>query len=575
MDSAQKKSPPWHAAITLMWRSHPWLTVGTVLTGIISGIASIVGVELINRVLHNQDDRPTLLLIFIAVNGIAVICRSGAAVMPSYACMKVMTRLRVELCKRILATPLEDLDRRGAPNVLTMLTQDLPQLSQTLLTIPTILVQSVVLICSIVYLAYLSWMVFVSTLTLVMIGLVLYLFFYRRAINFTERVRDEFAQFNEYTHGLVFGIKELKLNRARQRWFTKAAIELSSKRVARYHYIERFWFTSGDSIGQIAVVFLLGFLLFGVPSLGVVDPSVLTASILAVLYMLGPLTMLINILPAIAEGRTALARLAEFGFSINDRQDFPTQPPLPGSPESATAQSWQRMELKGVTMNYHDYDASADFVLGPINMTIHAGELVYIIGGNGSGKSTLGKILSGLYTPTAGHIVLDGKVVDDAAREAQRNLFSAVFSDFHLFNRIIGPAQKNTSIELAKQYLDTLKLADKIEIQDKTYSTTKALSTGQRKRLALLCAYIEDRPIYILDEWAADQDPVFKRFFYEVLVPDLKSRRKCVIIITHDDQYFKLADRVIHLDSGRISSDTAMSAHLPAHQSDDSLHARI
>ncbi|KVT72098.1 hypothetical protein WK56_14185 [Burkholderia ubonensis] len=138
-------------------------------------------------------------------------------------------------------------------------------------------------------------------------------------------------------------------------------------------------------------------------------------------------------------------------------------------------------------------------------------------------------------------------------------LFSAVFTDFHLFNRIIGPDQKNTRIELAQKYLETLKLADKIEIHGKTYSTTKALSTGQRKRLALLCAYIEDRPIYILDEWAADQDPVFKRFFYEVLVPDLKSRGKCVIIITHDDQYFKLADRVIRLDSGRIFSDTAMN----------------
>ncbi|KVQ01167.1 ATP-binding protein [Burkholderia ubonensis] len=559
MDSAQNKSPPWHSAVTLMWRSHPWLTLGTVLTGLISGIASIVGVGLISRVLHDQNDRQTLLLIFIAVNGIAVFCRSAAAVMPSYVCMKVMTRLRVNLCKRILATPLEEIDRRGAPNVLTMLTQDIPQLSQTLLTIPTIIVQSVVLICSIVYLAYLSWVVFASTMILTIAGLVLYLSFYRRAVDFTERVRDEFVQFNEYTHSLVFGIKELKLNRARQRWFTKAAIELSSRRVAGYNYIERFWFMSGDSIGQITVAVLLGSLLFGVPSLGVVDPSVLTASILAVLYMMGPLTMLINILPIMAEGKTALARLAEFGFLLDDTQDSPGKLHHPGATESSPMESWRRIELKDVKMNYHDHESSSDFVLGPINMTIHAGELVYVIGGNGSGKSTLAKILSGLYAPTEGHIALDGKVIDDDSRERYRNLFSAVFTDFHLFNRIIGPDQKNTRIELAKKYLETLKLADKIEIHGKTYSTTKALSTGQRKRLALLCAYIEDRPIYILDEWAADQDPVFKRFFYEVLVPDLKSRGKCVIIITHDDQYFKLADRVIRLDSGRIFSDTAMN----------------
>ncbi|AOK02077.1 cyclic peptide export ABC transporter [Burkholderia vietnamiensis] len=558
MDFAESKSPPWHSAVTLMWRSHPWLTLGTVLTGLLSGVASIVGVGLISRALHDPDARRTLLLVFIAVNVVAIVCRSGAAVMPSYACMKLMTRLRVNLCKRILATPLDEIDRRGAPNVLTLLTQDIPQLSQTLLTIPTIIVQSVVLICSIVYLAYLSWIVFASTMVLTIVGLALYLFFYRRAVNFTERVRDEFVRFNEYTHGLVFGIKELKLNRARRRWFTRAAIELSSKRVAGFNYIERFWFMGGDTIGQITVAVLLGFLLFGVPSLGVVDPSVLTASILAVLYMMGPLTMLINILPMVAEGKTALARLAEFGFLVDDTQVSPADRSPARAPESSSAGAWRVIELKGVKMNYRDSESTTDFVLGPIDMTIHAGELVYVIGGNGSGKSTLGKVLSGLYAPTEGHIALDGAVVDDDARERYRNLFSAVFTDFHLFDRVIGPDREDEGIARARRYLETLKLADKIRIDGKHYSTTTALSTGQRKRLALLCAYIEDRPIYILDEWAADQDPVFKRFFYEVLVPDLRARGKCVVIITHDDQYFGLADRVIRLERGRIFSDTAM-----------------
>nr|WP_244136409.1 cyclic peptide export ABC transporter [Burkholderia sp. BCC0405] len=271
------------------------------------------------------------------------------------------------------------------------------------------MVQSVVLICSIAYLAYLSWIVFASTIILTIVGLALYLFFYRKAVNFTERVRDEFVQFNEYTHRLVFGIKELKLNRARRRWFTRAAIELSSRRVAGFNYIERFWFMSGDSIGQIMAAVLLGCLLFGVPSLGVVDPSVLTASIPAVLYMMGRLTMLINILPVMAEGKTALARLAEFGFLIDDTQDSRKEPPSPGTVESPSAKLWKVIELKEVTMNYRDNASSVDFVPGPINMTIHAGELVYVIGGNGSGKSTLGKVLSGLYAPSGGTISLDGK----------------------------------------------------------------------------------------------------------------------------------------------------------------------
>jgi putative ATP-binding cassette transporter len=184
------------------------------------------------------------------------------------------------------------------------------------------------------------------------------------------------------------------------------------------------------------------------------------------------------------------------------------------------------------------------------------------VGGNGSGKSTLAKILTGLYSPTRGRILLDARPVTNANQDLYRSLFAAVFTDFHLFNRVIGPGKEAASRLLAEEYLARLGLAGKVQINGKSYSTVTALSQGQRKRLALLCAYLEDRPIYVLDEWAADQDPPFKKFFYEVLLTDLKSRGKCVIIITHDDQYFELADRIIKLIDGRIVSDvTLRSTH--------------
>ncbi|MCF4986182.1 cyclic peptide syringomycin export ABC transporter SyrD, partial [Pseudomonas syringae] len=152
--------------------------------------------------------------------------------------------------------------------------------------------------------------------------------------------------------------------------------------------------------------------------------------------------------------------------------------------------------------------------------------------------------------------LLDGAAVTDDSRGDYRDLFSAVFSDFHLFNRLIGPDEKeHPSTDQAQTYLSTLGLEDKVKIEGLGYSTTTALSYGQQKRLALVCAYLEDRPIYLLDEWAADQDPPFKRFFYEELLPDLKRRGKTILIITHDDQYFQLADRIIKLADGCIVSD--------------------
>jgi putative syringomycin transport system ATP-binding/permease protein len=188
--------------------------------------------------------------------------------------------------------------------------------------------------------------------------------------------------------------------------------------------------------------------------------------------------------------------------------------------------------------------------------------VVFIVGGNGSGKSTLAKALTALYSPLAGRILLDGWPVNDDNKEVYQTLFTAVFADFHIFNRLIGPDRRAADTLVAREYLSRLGLTDKVRIDGKKYSTTTALSHGQRKRLALMCAYLEDRPIYVLDEWAADQDPPFKKFFYDVLIPDFKSRGKLVIIITHDDQYFDRADRIVKLSEGRIQSDVS---HCPRH----------
>jgi putative ATP-binding cassette transporter len=111
----------------------------------------------------------------------------------------------------------------------------------------------------------------------------------------------------------------------------------------------------------------------------------------------------------------------------------------------------------------------------------------------------------------------------------------------------------------AHEYLERLHLNHKVTIKDGVFSTTQ-LSQGQRKRLALLCAYIEDRPFYLFDEWASDQDPLFKEVFYTQLLPELRSLGKAVLVITHDDRYFGVADRLIKLDYGRIKGDFAEQA---------------
>jgi putative ATP-binding cassette transporter len=208
------------------------------------------------------------------------------------------------------------------------------------------------------------------------------------------------------------------------------------------------------------------------------------------------------------------------------------------------------LHLKDITHTYRHERDSNPFTLGPMNLTFSPGELTFIIGGNGSGKSTLVKLITGLYAPETGAIQWQGQWITADNRDWFRQHFTVVFADFYLFDRLLGLEQPDLS-QQAHHYLKQLQLDHKVTLEADRFSTT-ALSQGQRKRLALLTAYLEDRPIYVFDEWASDQDPVFKEIFYTQLLPGLRDRGKTVLAISHDDHYFACADRIIKLDYGQV-----------------------
>jgi putative ATP-binding cassette transporter len=212
---------------------------------------------------------------------------------------------------------------------------------------------------------------------------------------------------------------------------------------------------------------------------------------------------------------------------------------------------WRTIRLENIRHTYENPEGENGFQLGPIDLTIEAGEVVFVTGGNGSGKTTLVKILAGLYSPDAGRIVVDGKPVCESGQDNHRQHFSAVFADFHLFEKLLGLSTLDAE---ATEYLRHLRLDHKVKVEAGKLSTIR-LSQGQKKRLALLTAYLEGRSIYLFDEWAADQDPNFREFFYREVIPGLKARGKTVIVVTHDERYFHLADRLIKLEFGRLISD--------------------
>jgi putative pyoverdin transport system ATP-binding/permease protein len=173
-----------------------------------------------------------------------------------------------------------------------------------------------------------------------------------------------------------------------------------------------------------------------------------------------------------------------------------------------------------------------------------------IVGDNGSGKTTLVKLILGLFEPTAGRLSVGGVEVSGHNRDDYRQLFSAVLTDYHLFEDVM-PGQSPTGSEVTG-HLQHLGLQGKVAIDGMRFSTL-ALSTGQRKRMALIHAFVDKRPIAVFDEWTADQDPAFRHLFHAEILPRMKAEGCTIIVISHDERYFDTADRIIHMSGGQIA----------------------
>lgn len=281
--------------------------------------------------------------------------------------------------------------------------------------------------------------------------------------------------------------------------------------------------------------------MFGLPQLTEITTPILSAYALTITYLARPIENIMAVLPVLSRGSVALKNIDELGLSLASQTETTGELRSPRS-------HFQQIELDQITHTYYT-DRDGQFTLGPISLSFKPGELVFIVGGNGSGKSTLAKLIAGLYEPESGRICWDRQTVNSSRLDDYRQLFSTVFSDFYLFERLLGLQRQNLDIQ-AQHYLQRLQIDHKVQVNQGVLSTLD-LSQGQRKRLALLTAYLEDRPIYLFDEWASDQDPYFREIFYQQILLDLKQQGKAVLVISHDDRYFHLADQLIKLEYGQ------------------------
>lgn len=526
-----------------------------VLAGVVAGVSNTGLLIIINSALSKSGaSQKTLIWSFALLCVAMLVSRAASWILLVQLAHRVTFKLRLELSARILAAPLQHLEKLGAPRLLATLTDDVSVIAAVLTTTPMLVVHMVVVITCLGYLGWLSLPALLGVFGFLLFGVLCYQLPLRRALNYLGASRRELDALFKHFRSLIEGSKELKLHHARRAAFFHDQLEHTAHSFRRKATVGDAIYALTASFGHLLIFILIGLLIFALPVLQPTTTATTIGYSLVILYLLPPLEVIMSALPTLGRANVALQKIEAMGLSLAAE-----------SIERSTAitsqgNGFESLKLQAVTHAYDSEDGDG-FKLGPIDLSFRPAELVFLVGGNGSGKTTLAKLLTGLYAPDEGAVYLDGEKITDETRDQYRQLFAAVFSDFYLFESLLG-LNAGALDEQALQFLQRLQLDRKVQVIDGVLSTTD-LSHGQRKRLALLTAYLEDRPCYVFDEWAADQDPVFKEIFYFRLLPELKARGKTVIVISHDDRYFHVADRILKLNYGKMEQEILTSLKSP------------
>ncbi len=348
----------------------------------------------------------------------------------------------------------------------------------------------------------------------------------------------------ECVSDLLDGFKEQRLSSAHSRALGDDFGKLSTHTVTTRSELHRqSW--SQFVFGETMVHVMLGLVVFIVPIYSPAVTKELVKISAAILFMIAPIFGLMQSLTVLRAAKAAANSMMELEEELKALEEQASD-----SEHDTIPENFSVIRMANIEFSFPSQSGESSFTMGPLNVEIKRGEIIFVTGGNGSGKSTFIKLLTGLYHPVRGILKIDNRVISFDMLSNYRALIAPVFSDFHLFSQLYG-IEKIDKLA-AEDLLNWMEMEHISGIKGNRFTRTN-LSTGQRKRLALVAALLEAKPILVLDEWAADQDSIFRKKFYHELLPELQRRGLTIIAVTHDDRYFDAADRILHLEEGRIT----------------------
>ena len=454
--------------------------------------------------------------------------------------------LRVRVVDKVQASELPVLERIGKSRIVNALSRDATTISDSGEAMIDGLQAVIFVVFAYAYIAWLSLPAFALSVMAAVAAMTLVMRNQAKTQELLRRTRAGEVEFLNNVTDAIDGFKEARIN-TRRREDLQRDVHATSEAVSALREEVEDVHTRSTILGRSSLYVLIAVVVFMLPAMVQTYNAVITETVTAILFVVGPLGLLVGIVPYLERANEAARAISELEGQLDAENAASAAAPAAPADAPRTAEP---ITLDEVRFSYKAADGDL-FTLGPVSFDIAPGELIFLTGGNGSGKSTLLKLLTGLYMPDAGRIHAGGSAVTPATVQRYREMFSAIFSDFHLFRRLYGLL--GTDEAAVTRLLRQMQIDHKVQFAGDQFSNLD-LSTGQRKRLALVVSLLEDRPILVFDELAADQDPDFRRFLYEELLPSLKAAGRTVIAATHDDRYFAVADKVVKLEYGRIAS---------------------